>query len=411
MGGPVLDREAADRALQRLADESDRIAQALVAMDGHPGHQLLRGATLTGLTLRRWTEASATMATLWAQFEAYRTLLDRAKDVRARKVKPGQAELDELTELLTGPVVELGAEQVPIDQRSLTGPALQTERISLTELVTRMKDAFTSITEVLAVAEKAWSAAMDRLDPVAEELAEVTALAEGLGAIPAIAVRLSAASETLTETRQLALSDPLTVAATEPLERLSVELADLRSWLEGLATVRDTFPDRLARLQAQLADLEATQEQARQATATVLTKIASPVLPVIEETATAALHVRLAALPAVRESALWPRLAGELDDLDKATRAALSEAGTQLRTITGLLDRRAELRGRLEAYRAKAERLGRAEDLELDALHGQAHALLFTAPCDLAAATRAVNRYQQAVRSGIRWPAAEEGSR
>ena len=51
---PGLDREEADRALNRLAAESDRIAEALVAMDGHPGHQLLRTATLTGVTRQRW---------------------------------------------------------------------------------------------------------------------------------------------------------------------------------------------------------------------------------------------------------------------------------------------------------------------------------------------------------------------
>ncbi|MGH3881629.1 MAG: hypothetical protein ACRDSK_31790, partial [Actinophytocola sp.] len=64
----------------------------------------------------------------------------------------------------------------------------------------------------------------------------------------------------------------------------------------------------------------------------------------------------------------------------------------------GLLDRRAELRGRLEAYRVKAARLGYGEDLALEKLHLRAQELLFTAPCDLAAATRALNRYQQGLQ-------------
>ncbi|MET1075881.1 MAG: hypothetical protein ABWY11_24750 [Umezawaea sp.] len=65
--------------------------------------------------------------------------------------------------------------------------------------------------------------------------------------------------------------------------------------------------------------------------------------------------------------------------------------------LAGLLDRRAELRGRLEAYRAKATGLGHAEDPALAALHRDAHDVLFTAPCDLPEATRAVGRYQRAV--------------
>jgi hypothetical protein len=46
----------------------------------------------------------------------------------------------------------------------------------------------------------------------------------------------------------------------------------------------------------------------------------------------------------------------------------------------------------------KAARLGHAEDGELSRLHDEAHRILFTAPCDLAAATRALNRYRQAIQ-------------
>src|SRR5436190_922071 len=67
------------------------------------------------------------------------------------------------------------------------------------------------------------------------------------------------------------------------------------------------------------------------------------------------------------------------------------------RAATALLGRRDELRGLLDAYQAKAARLGAAEDIELAAHYRQASDLLWTAPCDLAAATAAVTRYQQAI--------------
>lgn len=396
-----LDREEADRALERLTGESDRVAEALVAMDGHPGHQLLRGATLSGLTQRQWAEASTAMTTLWEQFDAYRGLLDRAKAVRARKVRPGPAELDELTELLTGPVVELSQEQVPIERRSLTGKASASELVSLAELVARMKTGYTQVTEVLAEADAAWSAVVRRLDPVAEELRGVTALVESVGsddqpvAVDRIRVRL-------TEIRRTALSDPLGAGADDQLRELHAELTTMRSRLDALASARDSFHERVARLDAVLTDLADTQTESRKANAEVLAKIAAPGLGEIVD-AVPPLRKRVDALPALRRAADWRRLSTELDQLDRAANGALDEARTQLRTIVGLLDRRAELRGRLEAYRAKAARRGRAEDLSLNTLHGQAHDLLFTAPCDLAAATRAVNRYQQAV--------AQEGSR
>jgi hypothetical protein len=51
----------------------------------------------------------------------------------------------------------------------------------------------------------------------------------------------------------------------------------------------------------------------------------------------------------------------------------------------------------LLAYKSKAARLGRAEDLELTQRYDRARDLLWTAPCDLGAAAEAVAAYQQAI--------------
>lgn len=395
---PGLDREEADRALNRLAAESDRIAEALVAMDGHPGHELLRTATLTGVSARRWAATSTAMSTLWEQFEAYRTLLDRARAVRARRSRPGPAELDELTELLTRPVVELNAEQVPIERRSLTGPALSVERITLSELVTRMKATFTTVTAVLAEADGAVSGALRRIDPLEAELRTVTALAESIGHDPAALHRIR---DRITEARHLVAADPLGLVGQDPLSDMETELAAIRETVAGLVAVRDSFDQRVAALSATLGEIEATVAQARAADAEVRAKIANAGLAAVGDPVPA-LRARLAGLADLRQAADWPRLAGELGRLDLDVTAALAGAKDQLAARVGLFDRRAELRGRLDAYRAKAAKQGRAEELPLAALHGVAQDLLYTAPCDLAAATRAVNRYQQAVQEGPR---------
>jgi hypothetical protein len=51
----------------------------------------------------------------------------------------------------------------------------------------------------------------------------------------------------------------------------------------------------------------------------------------------------------------------------------------------------------LQAYKAKAARLGAAEDLGLTERYDVARDLLWTAPCDLGAAADAVAAYQQAI--------------
>jgi hypothetical protein len=399
-----LGRAEVDRELERTGQECDRIAQALLAMDDHPGHQLLRAATLTGRTQQRWAQVSTAMAGLWEQFEAYRGVVERARTVRARRPRPGQAELDELTELLTGAVVELNQEQLPIDRRSLTGPALATTQVTLAELVTTMKATYATVTAVLAEAAAASSTALQRIDPLESQLRSAIATAEVVG--PEHLAALTRIRDRIAATRSLAVSDPLAIDPAHPLRAEDTDLGAITRQLAELVAARDSFNDRISRINAKLADIEATRERARAVNAEVRGKVITSGLPQIVDL-TPPLRDRLGRLSALRQAAGWRQVAIELDRLDRAVDGAHAQTRSQLAAYTGLLGRRAELRGRLDAYRAKAARLGRAEDLELAALHRQAHDLLFTAPCDLAAATVAVNRYQQAVRHG----AGQEGSR
>jgi hypothetical protein len=254
-----VDRDEVDEVLAVRGAESDRIAQSLLAMDDHPGHPLLDAA-----------EREA-VAALWAQFEAYRRVLDEAREIRARNSgRPTPADLVEVTALLTGQSVELAVRSVPLARRGLTGPAVIADRVALDDLVTRMRAGYAHVVDVLArVVARHTAAATDR-----RELAE-------------------------------------------------------------------------------------SQAEAHRLRALVEVKIAVVSLPAVPDT--------------------------------------LPECRALVANLTGLLDRRTELRGRLEAYRAKATRLGHAENPALSALHRAAHDVLFTAPCDLPEATRAVGRYQQAV--------------
>ena len=401
MDGIVLSREEIDRTLARVEADSDRIAESLVEMDAHPGHRLLRDTALTGLTATRWAEAAAAMATLWEQYATYRDLVARAREVRARRSRPGDEEIEELTHILNGSVVELDSEAVPIERRGLTGPAQVTERITMADLLSRMRQAFDTVTAVLAAAESAWSAAIGRLDPVDRRMHAVSVLAESVGEGDFAGLRRD-----LEKARELVLTDVLTAQATDALPQIERRLTELETRLTELARVRDEFSTRLTALDAELSEVEAAEAMARQTYTAVLEKIASPGLPEPTDQGSAALRGRLQRLRARMDTAGWAALAREADELDRFAKNTLDAAQTSLRAINGLLDRRAELRGRLEAYQVKAARLGHAEDAELSRLHGEAHGILFTSPCDLPAATRALNRYRQAIQDRTR----EEGT-
>jgi hypothetical protein len=76
---------------------------------------------------------------------------------------------------------------------------------------------------------------------------------------------------------------------------------------------------------------------------------------------------------------------------------ALIRAQELASAADGLIARRNELRGRLDAYRSKAASHRLDEHDTLAPLHRTARTLLYTAPCDLHAATKAVYAYQKAL--------------
>jgi hypothetical protein len=90
--------------------------------------------------------------------------------------------------------------------------------------------------------------------------------------------------------------------------------------------------------------------------------------------------------------------------------AALAEANER---YGAPLSQRSDLRGLLDAYRDRAAKAGLTETasgpatpdpvgpVELAALYAKAHETLWTAPCDLDAATVQVTAYQQAVLAGL----------
>jgi caspase domain-containing protein len=141
-------------------------------------------------------------------------------------------------------------------------------------------------------------------------------------------------------------------------------------------------------LRAGIDELAIAEERTRQLRERVLDRIANPGLaPFVEEATT--LRDRFNA-------------AGR-QDIDEHAALELAVAQATLRTrhahelAAGLLERRDELRGRLDGYLALAVRLGDAEEADVATSYTTAFQLLWTKPCDLRAATRAVLTFQQCV--------------
>ncbi|WP_370084981.1 hypothetical protein [Streptacidiphilus sp. MAP12-16] len=428
-----MTREEVDRTLTRLGAERDAVESSLLALQDHPGRRLLEGAELAGRTRERWSQAEPGQGLLWSMFDTYSEALAAARAVRSRRARPGQAELYELTELLRGRGVTVSAGQLPQGGPTLTGGARLSEQVSLTELVDRMNTWYSRIIEVASAADAVWSALPARIDLLTAELGRVRALARSVG----VHVGEHPAGDALEEmAKELAalrgevVADPLAFWTPRPgaslnegargegargsnvagsvdtsrYDRAARAVDDIRLELEDLLRLRDDADERLEGVGETLARADATLAEARRARGEVLAKIAATEVPAVPGPASA-MRERLAQADQLRRHGQWHRLGPLLDTLEGAAQRELQRARESLTSVTAPLAIRAELRGRLDAYKAMAARLGVAEDPELIERYDQARRMLWSAPCDLRAAEYAVQRYQQALR-----PAAGQGS-
>ncbi|MCP9968388.1 hypothetical protein [Actinomadura madurae] len=229
-----MSREGVDHALRELRAERDRIAASLLELDRHQGGRLLKGARLTGETWRRWEDAQARLATLWRLFDAYQRVLDAAGELRDRSSRPDAATLVELSELLSGPSVELPDGEIPLEHRTLLGP--QERRITLDEAVTMMSDAYAFVAGEIAAADAAWSALLQPLEKAEEGWRDTARLAHSLDGTRH--PELDRVGRELTALGRIVRTDPLSLvkdgnADTARLDRVCAILTSLGDELAG----------------------------------------------------------------------------------------------------------------------------------------------------------------------------------
>lgn len=412
--GPVMDRDEVDRALARLGAEHEAIETSLLALQDHAGRRLLEGAELTGVTRERWTSTEASITLLWTYFDAYTDALRSARDIRSRRRWSSREDLVELTELLNGDAVTVaGSASATANAPTLQGsPTKLSERYSLRTLVDRMNELYATSLDMVVAADAVWSALPARIDLLAAELQRTRRLAHSVGVRPGehpAGDDLERITRILTKLREQVVSDPLAFwqAAqgssapgggrpdTTVYDREARALEEVRREIDAVLTVRQDAEKRIVKLRDILSRADRTLAEARTARGEVLAKIAATEVPVVGGPPTV-LQEQLAAAAEYRRQAQWHRLSPLLESLEQKAEDELLRARESLTAVTAPLAVRAELRGRLDAYKAKVARHGFAEDALLVERYEKARRMLWSAPCDLRAAEQAVLRYQHA---------------
>ncbi len=382
-----------DDALRGLRQASDRMTDNLMELENDPTRKVLDEASLTGVTAERWRQARATLGQLWQWFSQLKDVLDQTIELRGSKPRVDSDRLARLDQLVNGPSIEVSNQQIPLAERGLLGPAETTVHCSPNQLLARMSDSFDRVKEVVVAASQAWSPLLPRLQTGQTELAAADRLAASLQEqhvpeLDALRAQLDSIGDRLA-------TDPLSIQPGAA-DQVITGLIAARQDLEELASLRDNLTARLDQASGLWAELQRTVETARDTHAEAELKIASPAIPPAPRLdPDFGRHLdRVRALAARSE---WRAARRELREWSRTATSLLGNARRVGEASRLPIDQRNELRGRLDAYRAKANRLGLLEDSRLCGLYDRAHRELYSAPTNLTTAEELVRKYQQSL--------------
>jgi hypothetical protein len=197
-------------------------------------------------------------------------------------------------------------------------------------------------------------------------------------------------------------ADPTAPPPTQGLDQL---LDQCRKLVGDLGGRRAALPAALAAAAQQLAEIEDAVRRGVEAMAATRTKILDPsgllepIDPAAVDGGERALRPWLDRIRVEAGDGHWHSASVALDGWKRVADGVAKNAREVAAANAAPLDRRNELRGLLDAYRAKAAAVGQAENGELAQLHEQARQALYVSPCDLAVAERLVASYVEGVNA------------
>jgi hypothetical protein len=383
----------ADAELMRLETASLAIAANLVDLDDNPARKDLDKGPLTGRTAAAWADATEALTQLWDGYRMLTDLIGRARGLRDQR-RFTDADKAEYANLVLGRSITLSTATVPLAQRGLLGAGQVSTNCTPAELLAAMEAAFATAVGVAGRAAEAWQ----RLLPIAAEVAAA------LTNVRALTRQAGGSMDTLAEADRR-LGEFTGALAADPLGCDENALAAARALIDradaertSAGELREALTQRLADAHALAAELLAAARSAEVAYDGAAGRFAEADIAIADGPD---LRPDLAAIDALAAAGQWSLISPRLADWTRRARARADAVRAAAATNAGLLAARNELRGRLDAYQAKALRRGLGENSDLTPLAETARATQYTAPSDLDAARAAVNAYQDALTDTI----------
>ena len=389
-----------DEALLAWNNRLAAVAADLLALQGDSTYKFLTGsgggakAQLTGATAARVEPALATMAGVFERFTLLNATMEKAAKLRTGlpALFGADAKLREIEQLLVGRSIGLPGPDVPLDGRSLAISSADPQRATPNEVLQTIMQVFAAVRDVVLALAAAWEALGTAIADEEGRRDRLAAQYLTLRAAPAMEVaELGGIFDVLKARVQ---ADPLGAqgdlrARVEPLlnrmakqveaaERLRNEVLEARVQLETLRGMHHETRGALREACAKIAGCEALPGG-------------------IPDEKLASLSEWLDRLDRKRVDNPLDAVAVGLRNWTRAADTCAGEESTAYASARRPLEARAELRGRLDALKAKARMYGVAEQDAAKALAQAAEALLYTQPTALPEATKAVARYEDAL--------------
>ena len=354
---------------------------------------------LTGITANRVLPALAALDQLFQHFDQLRNTIDQAKQLRKQipRFLGAEQKVQEIEQLLTGTSIQLAIVQIPLAQRGLLSAAETATAIAPADLLRVMTDAFEVARDAVFTVDAAWTNLEPQLTEAEAEVQSLTQQAAELGID--VSPELTIAHQSIAKLHASIDLDPLGV--TEEMARLLQPLlTQIRTQIahhaqqqrqihQGLAIARQHWQQLTDLHHEAIATHAEVQEKVMDAV-----KLPSP----LDATTIESLGQWLQRLEANFAAGMVQPIQIGLANWTVKIQGAIV---TEQQTLTANhqpLETRRELRGRLDALKAKALVKGHAEDPTLTTLATQAKHLLYTRPTPLAQAAELVKQYEQQLR-------------
>ncbi|OUL20276.1 hypothetical protein BV372_32800 [Nostoc sp. T09] len=394
-----------DEIDQLLADWKHKIkvvSQNLLELQEQPTYQRLCGSPsfprvdLTGITAKRVTPALEAMNDLFQYFDLLVQVVEKASKLRQQlpRFLASEQKIYEVKQLLTGASIELASVQTPLADRELLTATHIANAIAPAQLLQVMNDAFSVARDTVLAVDAAWTN-LDRILADAElQIYSLQNLAESLD--PNSLSELVQSQGAIASLRQRIEQDPLGVSA-EVEQQIKPMLAKVKSVVEQALKQQRQIRDKFAIAHDLLEKLTTIHSSSVAAFAESQEKIVNYLIQQtpLTDVQLDALSQWLTRLETkLAEGLVNPVMVGLDNWMNKAKEYIASEQRAYTANST-LLDSRRELRGRLDALKAKAFAKGLIEDAKLSELAEQAKQLLYTRPTALDKAAELVSQYEK----------------